>query len=345
MTGDTTDPTTDAATGIETEQGCCGTDGNQREPTCGGEPVADEQTGVETDQGCCGSEAGGASEPAGSDETQQRCCGTEAPSLESSGGDDVNDEPGSPLQPNRKSPSEHELIRDAAEQTEALLGELADAWAPDWTEARASEFLHDRIRRAGYDPAWSWDYCPAVHAGADAEVGHTLPGDRTVPAGELLHVDFGLSYEGYASDLQRVYYRGDPDEPIPGDLQEAFEDVRAAIDAGVDSLEPGVRGHEVDAAARSALTGRGWSGFNHAFGHQVGRDAHDGGTLLGPLWDRYGGRPRGEVRAGEVYSVELGVGTTYGYVGLEEMVRVVEDGHEFVVDPQTEIRRLEGGDE
>jgi Xaa-Pro aminopeptidase len=244
---------------------------------------------------------------------------------------------------NRKASPEHDRIRNAGEATESLLAEMEGAWTPDWTEATVSSFLHERIRQAGYDAAWNWDYCPAVHAGADAEIGHTLPDDRPVPAGELLHVDFGVSYEGYAADLQRVYYHpAGPDGTVPDDLQAAFEDVRAAIDAGRKVLEPGVRGHDVDAAAREELTDRGWSEFNHAFGHRIGQAAHDGGTLLGPSSDRYGDRPRGEIRAGEVYSVELGVGTTYGYVGQEEMIRIVQDGHEFVVAPQTGLRRLDG---
>lgn len=301
---------------IETRQGCCG-DGPtpRRDSSCCGDGAASRQ-----DTSCC-------DEP----ETEaSSCCG------DSSCGEDSR-EAGS------LSRAGHERIREAAERTEALLAEMADAWAPDWTEADVAGFLHDRMRRAGYDPAWEPEYCPAVHAGADAEVGHTRPGDRTVPAGELLHVDFGVAHEGYVADLQRVYYHpAEPDDPVPDGLRAAFEDVRAALDAGREVLEPGVRGHEVDAAARAELTGRGWSGFGHAFGHRVGRDAHDGGTLLGPTWDRYGDRPRGEVEAGEVYSVELGVGTTYGYVGLEEMVRVVEGGNEFVVEPQTELRRLDG---
>jgi Xaa-Pro aminopeptidase len=317
MSDTTTTESADGAARIETRQGCCGGGTTRQDDSCCG-----SETTTQTESACCGE-----SEP----ETQESsCCGGS-----SCGGDGSGDS-------GRKTPGERERTRVAAKRTEALLAEMADAWTPDWTEADASEFLHDRMREAGDDAAWSWEYCPAVHAGADAAVGHTLPGDRTVPAGELLHVDFGVSHEGYAADLQRVYYHpAEPGEAVPDDLQAAFADVRAALDAGLRALEPGVQGHEVDAAARVELTDRGWSEFGHAFGHQVGRDAHDGGTLLGPLRDRYGDRPRGEVEAGEVYSVELGVGTAYGYVGQEEMVEVVERGMEFVVEPQTDLRRLE----
>lgn len=242
----------------------------------------------------------------------------------------------------RKSETEYERIATAAEETERLLAAAVDAWTPEWTEAAFSEFLHGRLEELGYGTAWSYDYCPTVHAGGGAPVGHTLPGDRTVPEGEVLHVDFGVTVEEYAADIQRLYYHpGEPGESVPDDLQSAYEDVRAAIDAGAAVLEPGVEGRTVDAAARQELTDRGRPAFQHAFGHQVGRNAHDGGTLLGPEWDRYGGLPRREVGVDEVYTMELGVETDWGYLGQEEMVGITEDGFEFVVDPQTELRRLD----
>lgn len=236
-----------------------------------------------------------------------------------------------------KSPTELERIERAAETTEDLLTEMIAEWTPETTEAELATFVHERMREEGYGSAWAWDYCPTVHAGGASEVGHTLPGDRTVPSGELLHVDFGVVRDGYAADLQRLYVRGEID---PG-LKAAFEDVRAAIAAGQERIEPGVRGVEVDRAARTELTDRGWPAFDHAFGHQVGRAAHDGGTLLGPDWERYGEAVQGRVRTDEVYTVELGVETEWGYVGQEEMVSVTETGTEFVVSPQSELRRLD----
>ena len=106
-------------------------------------------------------------------------------------------------------------------------------------------------------------------------------------------------------------------------------------------MEPGVQGFVVDDAARDEITDRGWPEYKHAVGHNVGRNAHDGGTLLGPKWDRYGESPDGIVREGEIYTLELGVDTEWGYLGQEEMVEVTSDGVEYFVEPQTEFRRLD----
>lgn len=240
-----------------------------------------------------------------------------------------------------KSPIERERMVRAAEITESLLAEVTDEWAPDWTEADVADYVHERMRERGLGSAWSWDYCPTVHAGADSEMGHTMAGDLTLRPGQVLHVDFGVKYEGYATDIQRLYYYPtEAGEPIPDDLQSAFEDVRAAVDAAFEALEPGVTGHEVDDAAREEITARDWPEYTHAVGHNVGRNAHDGGTLLGPLWERYGDSPNGVVREGEIYTLELGVETDYGYLGQEEMAEVTADGAEWFVEPQTKLRRL-----
>ncbi|WP_276301984.1 M24 family metallopeptidase [Halorussus lipolyticus] len=240
-----------------------------------------------------------------------------------------------------KSPTERARVRQAVETTEELLGEMRDRWDPDWTEADVSDWLHDRMDDRGLGSAWSWDYCPTVHAGGDREVGHTLPGELTLPPGEVLHIDFGVKQDGYSADMQRLFYRPSDENPEPPEgLREAFADVRSAIEAGRERIAPGVAGHEVDSAARDELTDRGWPEYEHAFGHQVGRNAHDGGTLLGPQWDRYGSAPEGEIRAGEIYTVELGADTEWGYLGLEEMLLVTDEGTEWLTDPQESLSVL-----
>ena len=65
---------------------------------------------------------------------------------------------------------------------------------------------------------------------------------------------------------------------------------------------------------------------------------HDGATLLGPRWERYGKTPFGIVEAGNCFTLELGVQVPgYGLVSLEEDVLVTETGIEWLGAPQTEI--------
>jgi Xaa-Pro aminopeptidase len=87
-----------------------------------------------------------------------------------------------------------------------------------------------------------------------------------------------------------------------------------------------VLGHEVDAAARQLVMAAGYPEFKYSLGHRLGRAVHDGGTLLGPRWPCYGATPDRAVEAGNVFTLELGVPTGAGFVGLEEDVVVTAQG-------------------
>jgi Xaa-Pro aminopeptidase len=103
-------------------------------------------------------------------------------------------------------------------------------------------------------------------------------------------------------------------------------------------MRPGVAGHEVDAVARKVVTAAGYPAYKYATGHHVGRAAHDGGGVLGPLWERYGDTPNMRLEAGHVYAVEPGLmAPGYGYLGIEENVLVTDDGAMFLSNPQTEL--------
>ena len=94
----------------------------------------------------------------------------------------------------------------------------------------------------------------------------------------------------------------------------------------------------MDDAARASLVADGYPEYKHALGHGLGRVAHDGATLLGPRWDRYGQTPYGIVEAGNVFTLELGIEVPgRGYVGLEEDVLVTDDGIEWLSTPQREL--------
>lgn len=158
-------------------------------------------------------------------------------------------------------------------------------------------------------------------------------------SGELLHVDFGVSRNDYCSDLQRVWYFSDHGATdAPEDVRHAWDALWASVDAGVAALRPGVAGWEVDAAARESLVAAGYPEPMYALGHQLGRSAHDGGTVLAPRWDRYGTAPFGVVEERNVFTLEYGTAVPgRGYIGLEEDVLVTADGIEWLSTPQREI--------
>ncbi|MGQ4911991.1 MAG: M24 family metallopeptidase [Candidatus Thorarchaeota archaeon] len=241
----------------------------------------------------------------------------------------------------RKTKSEIDTIRQAVAITETIFDEIAPHLKPGLTEFQIYDMFHDAMRRRRVTSAWNDDHNPAVDAGPNKSFGHSGPTDNKTKAGHLLHFDFGVKWNGYCSDIQRMFFFG-PKSEVPEEVSDAFSAVRDAIVAASEFIRPGRAGFEVDQVARDVVIERGYAEYQHALGHQVGRLAHDGGVLLGPLWERYGESPKGLVEAGNVFTLELYVTTSdYGQVSLEEDILVTDSGCEFLSHPQNELIFLE----
>jgi len=242
----------------------------------------------------------------------------------------------------RKTKREIDRIRLAIHLTERIFDEVIDRLAIGQTELEIQELFHERVRAHGVGFAWGAAHNPSVDAGPDKSFGHVGPTSLRTQAGHLLHFDFGIRVDGYCSDLQRMVYFGSRDS-IPEEVARGFNTIRDTIQAAADMLRPGVIGADADAVARSLITAAGYEEYKNALGHQVGRSVHDGGTLLGPRWQRYGTLPDGQVEAGNVFTLEPNLKTQqFGMISLEEDVLITEDGCEFLSTPQRELICIEG---
>jgi Xaa-Pro aminopeptidase len=242
----------------------------------------------------------------------------------------------------QKTPAEVERIRRAVITTQRMLGDLGQHLRPGVTERQVAELLHQSLRAAGLGSAWDWDGDPIVNFGPSAELGHALPTNRSLEPGQLIHIDFGVKQEGFCADLQRTWYLLAAGETrVPDPIALAWQAVRRALLAGAEVLRPGSLGWQVDAAARSSLTASGYPEYLHAFGHHLGRVAHDGSTVLGPRWERYGRTPFCMIESNNIFAIELGVQLEgFGPVYVEEDVHVTDAGLEWLSNPQTEIALL-----
>lgn len=240
----------------------------------------------------------------------------------------------------RKTPGEVARIRAAVALTDDIINRITAYLKPGLTELEIAQFVHNEYAKEGVVPSWDHAYCPTVTTGPDSPVGHVSPSSEYVTkAGHLVRIDQGVILNEYISDIQRVWYLQPAGETsIPAPVQHAFDSVRAAIMAAAEVLKPGVEGWVVDDAARKTIVAAGYPEYQHAVGHGIGRTVHDGATLLGPRWERYGNTPFGIVEADNCYTLELGVQVPgYGLVSLEEDVIVTDHGIEWLGKPQTEI--------
>ncbi len=239
----------------------------------------------------------------------------------------------------RKTPAELEHIRKAVEITDEIYKKAFDFIKIGITELELGEYMHKLAREYGVGLAWPAESCPAVNSGPNSAVGHSGPTSIKVERGHIVHFDFGVKYEDYCSDIQRiVYVLREGETEAPPDVQRGFITIRTAIEKSREAMNAGVTGNSIDVIAREIVTDAGYPEYPHALGHQLGRVAHDGGALLGPLWEKYGDSPNQKLEVGQVFTIEPSLAVPgYGQLSLEEDVVITQNGAEYIGEPQREI--------
>jgi len=186
----------------------------------------------------------------------------------------------------------HELatMRRAAQIATAAHQRAMRATRPGCAEYEVeAELLHEFRRHGAQAPA----YTPIVAGGANACVLHYVRNDAVLKAGELLLIDAGCEFDGYASDLTRTFPVSGEFTPLQRDL---YQMVLAAQTAAIAAVRPGaawITPH--DAAVR--VLAQGFVDFGlcagsvdqvvetgdyrrfymHRTGHWLGLDVHDAG--------------------------------------------------------------------
>ncbi len=169
-----------------------------------------------------------------------------------------------------KSPTELALMRRAADITAAGYAAAMAHIRPGSTEALVQRALETTYTDHG---AQGTAYNSIVGSGLNGTVLHYTANNAGLEKGDLLVIDSGAQYHGYACDVTRTY-------PVSGtftsDQRDLYELVLAAQAAAINALRPGVHIVDVDAAARAVIDKAGHAdAFMHGIGHSLGLDVHD----------------------------------------------------------------------
>ena len=192
-----------------------------------------------------------------------------------------------------------------------------------------AELLHEFCRHGARHPA----YTSIVAGGANACTLHYVGNNARLNDGELLLIDAGCEFEGYAADITRTF-------PIGGKFsaaqKEVYEIVLAAQAAAISAAKPGKPWNSPHEAAlrvlaqgfidlklcqgsvESVLETESYKQFYmHRTGHWLGMDVHDVGEYkIGDQW-----RP---LQPGMTLTVEPGC---YIRPGDKRAARAVEYRH------------------
>jgi Xaa-Pro aminopeptidase len=187
---------------------------------------------------------------------------------------------------------EHEiaLMRRAAAISAGAHRRAMDRTRVGWHEYQVeAELMHEFLRNGAQAVA----YPSIVAGGPNACVLHYRDNNRQLQDGELLLIDAGCEYQGYASDITRTY---PVNGRFTGPQKAVYELVLAAQQACLDAVRPGADFHAYHEVAERVLaqgyidlglcrgtldevheTGAYKQFYMHRAGHWLGMDVHDAG--------------------------------------------------------------------
>jgi Xaa-Pro aminopeptidase len=228
-----------------------------------------------------------------------------------------------------KDAAEIAALREAAARLTPVAEAVFSGLRAGTAERAVAAVLERALRDAGFErPAFD----TIVASGPNSALPHYRAGSRLLAAGDLVVLDFGGVLDGYCSDLTRTVAIGPPSP----EARRLYAAVRAAQQAAIAAVRPGVETSAVDAAARNVLREQGLGdAFGHGTGHGLGLDVHEEPRITWPRPDV----PAVSLEAGMVFTVEPGAYLAgFGGVRIEDDVLVTETGCEVLTAVPRDLR-------
>ncbi len=164
---------------------------------------------------------------------------------------------------------------------------------------------------------------PALDAKASILARHD---DNVILPGDLLHVDFGITYLRLNTDTQQHAYVLKPGEQeVPEELNTAMKNGNRLQDILTNEFVTGRTGNEILATALAKAKDEGIK--PSIYTHPIGFHGHAAGPTIG-MWDQQGGVPGGgdyTLFPNTAYSIELYAETDISSWGKPVRIKLEED--------------------
>jgi len=212
-----------------------------------------------------------------------------------------------------KEPWELALMEKAQAITDKAFSEVCTRIKAGMTEKELqAELIYCLYKNGG--EGLSFD--PIVVSGPNTSLPHGVATDRVIQKGDFITMDFGVLYQGYCSDMTRTVAVGYATE----EMEKVYNTVLQAQHAGIAATRAGVKGKDIDAAARKVIRDAGYGEyFGHGYGHSLGLEVHEAPNC----------NPSGETEmpVGAVCSAEPGIYIPGKFgVRIEDVVVFTADG-------------------
>lgn len=168
-----------------------------------------------------------------------------------------------------KTSDEVSLIKKACEIADETYDHILKFVKPGQTELEVRNELEYHMRKLGAEGS-SFDII--VASGERGALPHGVASGKKIESGDMVTLDFGAYYEGYASDITRSFGVGSVTE----EMEKVHDIVLTSQLAALEKIRKGMPGREADAIARDIISEQGYGeNFGHSLGHGLGLEVHE----------------------------------------------------------------------
>ncbi len=212
-----------------------------------------------------------------------------------------------------KNADELALMRVANRIVAEILDELVAVAKVGVSTLELDQLAEELTRKKGAVPAFK-GYKPgdtvyrhSLCVSINEEIVHGIPrAGRKLKSGDIVGLDFGVSYEGFFGDSARTI----PIGPVSQEAQRLMKVTRDSLYAAIDQVRLGNRISDIALAVQHTAEDAGYSVVTEFAGHGIGRKLHEDPQV--PNYFRAGMRnPR--LQEGMVLAIEpmVNVGTPH----------------------------------
>ncbi len=172
-----------------------------------------------------------------------------------------------------KTATEIEGMRESGRMLATVLDVLGAMVAPGVSERELADRAAAELKKLGGHPTFKGyhGFPDVICISTNDKVVHGIPSDYMLRAGDIVSLDFGVTYRGMVTDSARTFLVGDVDQKV----RQLVAETKKSLDAGIATLHDGVTTGDIGAAVQRVLDAHKYGIVRDLVGHGVGHELHE----------------------------------------------------------------------
>lgn len=197
-----------------------------------------------------------------------------------------------------KTPAEIAAMRESGRMLATVLAVLQERIAPGMTTKDLAVIAKEELRTLGGQPAFLGynGFADVLCVSVNSEVVHGIPGSQIIKNGDIVSMDFGVTYKGMITDAAVSVVVGSGDEV----RRKLVNVTKESLLAGIAQVKAGAHVGDISHAVETVLNAAKYGIVRDLVGHGVGHELHEDPNI--PNYGKAGSGP--VLEAGMTIAIE-----------------------------------------